>query len=228
MAEGIAAQPTNPMQQKNGLPGTKPEKPLWAKVRRRAGIIVFAFPAILALSLIVNGARQASVRGDASVKAERDLREAFTDIPFKIRLPKVLPENAPMVRAVLDKPDSKQGFQAYQLNVWYTVRGSSPDSGKSVHVWQTNDKFLARRLRDPLDRDEAIARAAPPHVSLRDPFGHESTVVIGHRDLAIMLRKFGAPERSDAAGAEQDGERQEKFHARTMAAGARAGKRGVE
>lgn len=149
MAEGIAA-PTNPMQQKNGLPGIKPEKPLWAKVRRRAGIIVFAFPAILALSLIVNGARQASVRGDASVKAERDLREAFTDIPFKIRLPKVLPENAPMVRAVLDKPDSKQGFQAYQLNVWYTVRGSSPDSGKSVHVWQTNDKFLARRLRDPL------------------------------------------------------------------------------
>lgn len=150
MAEGIAAQPTNPMQQTNGLPGTKPEKPLWAKVRRRAGIIVFAFPAILALSLIVNGARQASVRGDASVKAERDLREAFADIPFKIRLPKVLPENAALVRAVLDKPDSKQGFQAYQLNVWYTVRGSSPDSGKSVHVWQTNDKFLARRLRDPL------------------------------------------------------------------------------
>lgn len=131
-------------------PGSKPERPIWSLIRRRAGIIVFAFPAILALSLIANGARQASVRGDASVKAGRDLTQALADIPFKIRLPVVLPESAPMVRVVLDKPDSKQGFQAFQLNVWYTVRGSSPDAGKSVHVWQTNDKFLARRLRDPL------------------------------------------------------------------------------
>ena len=126
------------------------EKPMWRFVRRRAGWIVFAFPAIMALSLIANGARQASVRGDATQKAERDLKAAFADIPFKIRLPTVLPENAPIVRVVFDKPDSKQGFQAYQLNVWYTVRGSSPDSGQSIHVWQTNDKFLARRLRDPL------------------------------------------------------------------------------
>ncbi len=147
MASGIAAPSTNQMPTPQPA---KSERPIWGHLRRRAGWIVFAFPAFLALSLIVNGARQASVRGDASVKAQRDLREAFTDIPFKIRLPKVLPENAPMVRVVLDKPDSKQGFQAYQLNVWYTVRGSSPDAGKSVHVWQTNDKFLARRLRDPL------------------------------------------------------------------------------
>lgn len=126
------------------------EKPVWRFVRRRAGWIVFAFPAIMALSLIANGARQASERGDASQKARRDLQAAFADIPFKIRLPTVLPESAPIVRVVFDKPDSKQGFQAYQLNVWYTVRGSAPDSGQSIHVWQTNDKFLARRLRDPL------------------------------------------------------------------------------
>lgn len=150
MAEGIAAQSKNPGQPTNPRSRSNQERPIWAKLRKRAGIMVFAFPAILALSLIINGARQASVRGDATVKAQRDLREAFADIPFKIRLPATLPENAPMVRAVLDKPDSKQGFQAYQLNVWYTVRGSSPDAGKSVHVWQTNDKFLARRLRDPL------------------------------------------------------------------------------
>ena len=126
------------------------EKPIWRFVRRRAGWIVFAFPAIMALSLIANGARQANDRGDASQKAQRDLKAAFADIPFKVRLPTALPENAPIVRVVFDKPDSKQGFQAYQLNVWYTVRGSAVDSGESIHVWQTNDKFLARRLRDPL------------------------------------------------------------------------------
>jgi hypothetical protein len=70
-------------------------------------------------------------------------------VPFKIRLPATLPENAKMVRVFLDKPDSKQGFQAFQLNVWYTVPGGA-NAGKSIHVWQTNDKFLARRLRDPL------------------------------------------------------------------------------
>lgn len=150
MAQGLASQSTNPAQSSGPVPQANPERPIWGRLRRRAGWIVFAFPAFLALSLIANGARQASQRGDASAKAQRDLREAFTDIPFKIRLPKTLPENAPMVRVVLDKPDSKQGFQAFQLNVWYTVRGSSPDAGKSVHVWQTNDKFLARRLRDPL------------------------------------------------------------------------------
>jgi hypothetical protein len=129
------------------------ERKIVTLMRRRASWVVFAFPAILALSLIANGARQASERGDASIKAKRDLTEAFTAIPFKIRLPKALPSTVPMVRVVLDKPDSKQGFQAYQLNVWYTVRGSvkkGDKAGESVHVWQTNDKFLARRLRDPL------------------------------------------------------------------------------
>jgi hypothetical protein len=128
------------------------ERKIITLLRRRAGWVVFAFPAILALSLIANGARQASERGDASVKAQRDLTEAFAAIPFKIRLPKALPSTVPMVRVVLDKPDSKQGFQAYQLNVWYTVRGTNKNdkNGESVHVWQTNDKFLARRLRDPL------------------------------------------------------------------------------
>ena len=138
------------------------EKPVWSFVRRRAGWIVFAFPAILALSLIANGARQADQRGDASEKAQRDLREAFADIPFKVRLPTALPENAPMVRVVFDKPDSKQGFQAYQLNVWYTVRGTTAEAGQSIHVWQTNDKFLARRLRDPLQlvgKEETIGGA---------------------------------------------------------------------
>lgn len=126
------------------------ERPLWSLMRRRAGWFVFAFPAILALSLIANGARQASERGDVAVKAKRDLTEAFAAIPFKIRLPKTLPATVPLVRVVLDKPDSKQGFQAYQLNTWYTTRSTGGTAGESVHVWQTNDKFLARRLRDPL------------------------------------------------------------------------------
>ena len=139
------------------------EKSVGRFVRRHAGWVVFAFPAILALSLIANGARQASERGDASQKAARDLKSAFADIPFKVRLPATLPENAPMVRVVFDKPDSKQGFQAYQLNVWYTVRGSAVDAGQSIHVWQTNDKFLARRLRDPLQlvgKEETIGGSA--------------------------------------------------------------------
>lgn len=126
------------------------EKPMWRTLRRRAGWFVFAFPAILALSLIANGARQASQRGDATVTAERALKVAFKDIPFKVRLPSSLPQKAPMVRVVLDKPDSRQGFQAYQLNVWYTVEGNGAATGKTIHVWQTNDKFLARRLQDPL------------------------------------------------------------------------------
>ena len=118
---------------------------------RRVGALLIAPPAILALSLIANGARQQQQRGDATIMAERALTKAFTKVPFKVRLPETVPAGAKMVRVFLDEPDSRQGFQAFQLNVWYTTPGD-PDvgGGRTIHIWQSNDKFLARRLRDPL------------------------------------------------------------------------------
>jgi hypothetical protein len=137
------------------------EKPRWSWVRRRAGWLVFAFPAILALTLIANGARQAGERGSATDRADVALKEAFRDIPFKVRLPQAVPLGAPMVRVILDKPDSKQGFQAFQLTVWYTTKSTNKKSrAETIQVWQTNDKYLARRLRDPLQlvgEEEIIA-----------------------------------------------------------------------
>ena len=123
----------------------------WRPKKNRMGLVVFLPPAILAGSLIVNGAVQASRRGDATVQAVRALRLATAKVPFQIRLPKTLPDDARMVRVVLDEPDSDQGFQAYQLNVWYRTPGTTAEGGgRTVHVWQSNDKFLARRLQDPL------------------------------------------------------------------------------
>ena len=123
----------------------------WRPKKNRIGLVVFLPPALLAGSLIVNGAVQSSRRGDATVQAERALRLASAKVPFQIRLPKTLPGDARMVRVVLDEPDSDQGFQAYQLNVWYRTPGTTAEGGgRTVHVWQSNDKFLARRLQDPL------------------------------------------------------------------------------
>lgn len=121
------------------------------KPRRHIGIYVFLPPAVLALSLIANGAWQSTARGNATVVAQKALAKAIKRVPFEVRLPTSLPGNSVMVRVFLDEPDSDQGFQAYQLNVWYrTLDATIQGGGESMHVWQTNDKFLARRLRDPM------------------------------------------------------------------------------
>lgn len=134
-----------------GIPSPVESVPTRRKPPRHIAFYVFLPPAILALSLIVNGAWQARSRGNATVVAEKALAQAVKRVPFEVRLPKSLPGNAVMVRVFLDEPDSDQGFQAYQLNVWYrTLDASIEGGGQSIHVWQTNDKFLARRLRDPL------------------------------------------------------------------------------
>jgi hypothetical protein len=113
--------------------------------------MLIAPPAILALSLIANGAKQSRDRGNATQLAEKALASAFDKVPFKVRLPKPIPANAKMVRVYLDEPDSDRGFQAYQLNVWYTTTGLKTEGGgQTIHIWQSNDKFLSRRLRDPL------------------------------------------------------------------------------
>lgn len=133
----------------NATPTTvaKPVK----KRRSRVGLYVFLPPALLAGSLIANGAIQAQQRGDATVVAGKALTAAIAKVPFSVRLPDALPASARMVRVVLDEPDSDQGFQAYQLNIWYRTPGlAAKGGGRTIHVWQTNDKFLARRLRDPL------------------------------------------------------------------------------
>ena len=118
--------------------------------QRRAILWVFLPPAILALTLIANGAMQARDRSTAQAVAEKALSKALAKMPFPARLPDHLPDGARMVRVFLDEPDSDQGFQAYQLNVWYRTEGD-PDhgGGRTVHVWQSNDKFLARKLQDP-------------------------------------------------------------------------------
>ena len=128
-----------------------PVTPGHKKPRRPIGIYVFLPPAILALSLIANGAVQSRSRGNATTVAEKALAKALKRVPFQVRLPETLPGNAVMVRVFLDEPDSDQGFQAYQLNVWYrTLDEKIQGGGEAMHVWQTNDKFLARRLRDPM------------------------------------------------------------------------------
>ncbi len=120
------------------------------KQQRRVALFVFIPPAILALSLIANGARQASARAGAQKVAEQALAKAIKKVPFEVRLPARLPKNAPIVRTYLNAPDSDQGFQAYQLNTWYRTPGTADTGGgKTIHVWQSNDKFLARRLQDP-------------------------------------------------------------------------------
>ncbi len=139
-------------------PGTigepRPRPPSATKPKlssRRVGALLIAPPAILALSLIANGAKQSHDRGNATVVAQKALRKAFDKVPFKVRLPKPVPDNARMVRVYLDEPDSDRGFQAFQLNVWYTTPGlKDQGGGQTIHVWQSNDKFLSRRLRDPL------------------------------------------------------------------------------
>ena len=132
-----------------------PEKIFRSRVPKWHGIpvtwLVFLPPAILALSLIANGANQARERGNATELAKSALVKAVKDVPFEVRLPQNLPFAAPLVRTFLDAPDSDQGFQAFQLNTWYTTPGKPElGGGKTLHVWQSNDKFLARKLRDPL------------------------------------------------------------------------------
>ena len=144
----------------NGTSGAQisPESPVKiprSKVPKWRGIpvtwLIFLPPAILALSLIANGANQANERGNATALAKKALAKAVKDVPFEVRLPKNLPFSAPLVRTFLDAPDSDQGFQAFQLNTWYTTPGlPEQGGGKTLHVWQSNDKFLARKLRDPL------------------------------------------------------------------------------
>lgn len=123
-------------------------------IRRRRKVLRYVFipPAILALSLVINGAKQASERSNATEVARTALNKAIKKVPFEVRLPTELPSAAPLVRTYLDEPDSRQGFQAYQLNTWYRTPGDINDGGgRTIHVWQSNDKFLARRLRDPLE-----------------------------------------------------------------------------
>lgn len=133
----------------------------WREYKPSIARWVFIAPALLALTLIGNGAWQASHRGTATTTAHEALVEAFGKVPFKVRLPATVPEAAEMVRVYLDEPDSEQGFQAYQLNVWYRTPGPiESGGGRSFHLWQSNDKFLARRLADqsaPVGTAETIA-----------------------------------------------------------------------
>lgn len=153
-----AAASVPPSSAANGNPSNPSSSPSggaaadgWGERKPSVARWVFIAPALLALTLIGNGAWQASHRGSATKVAHKALVKAFDEVPFKVRLPATVPDAAEMVRVYLDEPDSEQGFQAYQLNVWYRTTGPiESGGGRSFHIWQSNDKFLARRLADPL------------------------------------------------------------------------------
>lgn len=149
-----------------------------------AGPFAFLPPAILAGGLIVSGVIRASSRqgNGATPIAEKQLAKDLKKTPFTVQLPKSLPRNAQLIRTFLDEPDVDKGYQAYALNTWYSV----PDPkgpGKTIHVWQTNDNFLARKLQDPLNRkgiEEQVAGAGWNRV--------EDTRVRGHRVIVFSRR----------------------------------------
>ena len=118
--------------------------------RRAAGPLAFAPPALLAFGLIANGAIQASGRrgNEASKIALAQLPKDLRATPFTVRLPTRLPGNARLIRTFLDKPDAKKGFQTYAFNTWYST-ADDKQQGRVIHIWQTNDNFLARELNDP-------------------------------------------------------------------------------
>jgi hypothetical protein len=120
-----------------------------------AGVLVFALFAAFAVTMIVPAVIRSRGRtgNDAQYLASRSLARALPDIPFTVRLPEELPADAKLVRVFLDKPDYQRGYQAYTLNTYYSVPGTGEKAGHSVHVWQTNDPFLARNpIGDPTTR----------------------------------------------------------------------------
>jgi hypothetical protein len=150
--EATASKPEHPLNPRMQVEPT-PRKVASRKQQRKVALFVFLPPAILAGSLIANGARQASVRANATALATKALQQAVKDVPFEVRLPAELPQNAVLVRTFLDKPDSDQGFQAYQLNTWYrTIGQPAAGGGRTIHVWQSNDKFLFRKTEDPTNQ----------------------------------------------------------------------------
>ena len=151
---------------------------------KRAGFYAFLPAALLAGGLIVSGVVRASGRdgNGATAVAEKQLAKDLVKTPFVVQLPRTLPRNAQLIRTFLDEPDVSKGYQAYAINTWYSV----PDPkgpGKTIHVWQTNDNFLARKLQDPLERkgaEEQVAGAGWNRV--------EDTRVRGHRVVVFSRR----------------------------------------
>lgn len=133
-------------------------RPATVRLRKWAGVLVFALPAVSALAAIAYGTVRANNRtGNEAVQiAERALDGAINAVPFSVRLPAVLPNDARLVRVFLDRPDEKRGLQVYTLNTWYTAPVKDRDGGgRTIHVWQTNDPFLARNIDDPTKRPGA-------------------------------------------------------------------------
>ena len=167
--------------------------PILGAVRPRkfAGFFAFLPPALLALGLVVNGAVRASNRhgNEATSIASAQLKKDLATVPFTVRLPKVLPANAPLIRVFLDKPDYSKGYQAFALNTWYSV-GDPTGPGRVIHVWQTNDNFLARSLQDPTQRkgaEEHVAGGAWNRVVDRRVRGHAVTVFSRRFDDGITM-----------------------------------------
>lgn len=130
-------------------------RPATVRLQPKVGLLFFAIPALTALLAVAYGTYRASNRSgnEANAVAERALTFAVKTVPFTVRLPAALPNDAQLVRVFLDKPDEKRGLQVYTLNTWYTAPLPDRDGGgRTIHVWQTNDPFLARSIDDPTQR----------------------------------------------------------------------------
>lgn len=110
------------------------------------GVIVFSMFAAFAATMIVPAVLRSQGRdgNEAQELASKALATAIHDVPFLVTLPESLPGGAKLVRVFLDKPDYEQGFQVFTLNTYYAAPGEGTTASRSIHVWQTNDPFLAR------------------------------------------------------------------------------------
>lgn len=174
--------------------------------RARTGLYVFLAPALLTVALIGVSLWNARDRSgnEATRLATVDLQEALLTVPFAPRLPQTLPGNARLVRAFLDEPDSDQGFQAYQLSAWYrSSQRSGRADGVSVHLWQTNDNFLARELRDPTKLGGAKETVAGQRWNrvVDNRVRHHSVTTFSRRFDDGITMTVSSPEADDARAA---------------------------
>ena len=172
-------------------PADRPGSLLAVDLRKFAGPLALLPAVVLAGGLVVSGVIRASSRhgNEAGPIAQSQLAKDLVSTPFTVRLPKVLPDDAKLIRVFLDKPDVNKGFQAYALNTWYSATDPK-GPGRVIHVWQTNDNFLARSLQDPTQRkgaEETVAGATWNRVIDRRVRGHAVTVFSRRFDDGVTM-----------------------------------------
>ncbi len=113
-------------------------------------------PAVLAVAaMLIPGILQSVNRpaNQATERAEAQLAAAVIDIPFVVRQPVFRVGGPVLVNAVHEQP-RKRSVDAevedwHKLTTWWNVPGvTSSGGGQTIKVWQTNDTFIGREVRD--------------------------------------------------------------------------------